>query len=246
MSKLDEPRRLLLQTRALLVVDAPLAPPPASGWFRWIKRLPDVVPPTARWYMDGSFLDGPSPLTGRTGFAIAVVDDGGHLLACAYGAPPCWIRNSAGAEAWALLTVLHHCPVMPILFTDCLGLISKLARGKTAATGHDRPLARLWRLIFAAVDGAVPLESLHTTFVWVPAHRSRQAVGQTLRSDGQPLTLENWRANRLVDFLAKAAAGRYRVPGSTLRLLADATAAVSYSAALLGGRNPRRQQLRRD
>ena len=48
------------------------------------------------------------------------------------------------------------------------------------------------------------------------------------------MTPENWRANRLVDYLAKAAAGRYRVPGSTMRILADATAAVHYSAALLG------------
>jgi len=78
------------------------------------------------------------------------------------------------------------------------------------------------------------MANLHSTFVWVPAHRSRQAVGHALRSDGLPLTLENWRANRLVDYLAKAAAGRYRLPVRTRRLLADAAAAVHYSAALLG------------
>jgi len=103
-----------------------------------------------------------------------------------------------------------------------------------AAVGHDRPLARLWRLIFAALDGAAPAGSLHKTFVWLPAHRSRQAVGQVLRSDGQFLSLVDWRANRLVDLLAKAAAGRHRVPKSTMKLLADAAATVSYAAALLG------------
>jgi len=184
--------------------------------------------------MDGSFIDGPSVVTGRAGFAIAVVDENGHLLACANGAPPAWVRDSAGAEAWALLTVLHLCPAMPYLFTDCLGLISTLARGKMAATSHDRPHARLWGLIFAALDGGTQLASLHSSFVWIPAHRSRQAVGHALRSDGLPLTLENWRANRLVDLLAKAAAERFRVPARTRSLLSDAAAAVHFSAALLG------------
>jgi len=133
-----------------------------------------------------------------------------------------------------LLTVLHHSPVLPTLFTDCLGLISTLERGMAAAVGHDRPLARLWRLIFTAVDGGVPAECLHKTFVWLPAHRSRQAVGHVQRSDGQLLSLTDWRANRLVDLLAKAAAGRRRIPMSTMKLLADADASVSCAAALLG------------
>ena len=41
----------------------------------------------------------------RLGFAIVVVAPSGELLALAYGCPPNWIVDSAGAETWALYIV---------------------------------------------------------------------------------------------------------------------------------------------
>jgi len=68
----------------------------------------------------------------------------------------------------------------------------------------------------------------------MPAHKARSAVGTALRSDGSPVSHLDWRANRLVDWLAKAAAAKNRAPHSLRRLLDNAAKAVEYSAALLG------------
>jgi hypothetical protein len=169
-----------------------------------------------------------------TGFSLVVVADDGTLLACGHGTPPSWIFDSAGAEAWAFYVALDMCPFPPPITTDCLGLLESLERGKADATAANRPLARLWRMIFGALDGYP--EPLHRTgmFIWMPAHRSAGAVGSLLRSDGQPITMVDWRANRLADILAKAAALKYRMPLRALKLLRDAAAAMEYAGALLG------------
>ena len=59
-------------------------------------------------------------------------------------------------------------------------------------------------------------------------------MGRTFRSDGILVTYRDWRSNRLVDQLAKAAALRRRTPQSFRDLLDDAFKAVEYSAACLG------------
>ena len=70
--------------------------------------------------------------------------------------------------------------------------------------------------------------------MWMPSHTSRATVGVTLRSDGSLVTNIDWRANRLVDVLARRAANRQRVPQATRDLLSLARETVEYYAARTG------------
>ena len=114
------------------------------------------------------------------------------------------------------------------------GLLQQLQRGAAGATDARRPLARLWGLIFAALDGSTPLDWIHRGFAWMSSHGSRAVVGHAMKSDGRPVTAIDWRANRLADGLAKQAAHRFRAPKELRDLLDTATRAVEHAAALLG------------
>ena len=69
---------------------------------------------------------------------------------------------------------------------------------------------------------------------WMPAHRGQSSIHHARRSDGFPITAVDWRANRLVDALAKAAAQEKRVPRHVMQYVEDAAAALEYAAAKLG------------
>jgi len=69
---------------------------------------------------------------------------------------------------------------------------------------------------------------------WMPAHQSLQMVGETKLSNGCRLTAIDWRANRLVDVLAKTAAADLQASKDTLALLSSAEAAAGHATALLG------------
>ena len=70
--------------------------------------------------------------------------------------------------------------------------------------------------------------------VWMPAHKSHKAVGVATLSNGQVLTTVDWRANRLVDCLAKAAAKSLAAPKTVSSYLCSADAAAAHAACLLG------------
>ena len=70
--------------------------------------------------------------------------------------------------------------------------------------------------------------------VWVPAHKSVEAVGKATKSDGQKLTMLDRRANRLVDALAKTAAAHVAAPNKVVKFLQKADAAAAHAACLLG------------
>ena len=63
---------------------------------------------------------------------------------------------------------------------------------------------------------------------WMPAHQSLQMVGETKLSNGCRLTAIDWRANRLVDVLAKTAAADLQASKDTLALLSSAEAAADH------------------
>jgi len=218
----------------MLAVRIQVPPPAADGWLRWLKALPDGPLDDVVCYIDGSLLDGPSKLFGRTGFAIVAVGPQGELLAYAHGAPPSWIRTAAAAEAWALYTVLRSSPTFPAIVTDCLGLVDTLSRGPARAVGAARPLARLWSMIFLALDWQVPAKEQLDRFIWMPAHGGVGTIGSALKSNGVPVSPTDWRANRLVDILAKAAAAKDRTPVEVQRLMRTALEATEYAAATLG------------
>ncbi len=169
-----------------------------------------------------------------TGFGIAVVSETGHLLTYGLGWPPSWCSTAAAAEAWALQVVIKFCPFPPQLRTDCMALLTTVSNGTAKATHHSKPLARVWRLIAEALD--VDISSLleGDKLAWMPAHKSLRAVGEAKLSNGCRLTIVDWRANRLVDKLAKVAANELQHPKSTLELLASAEAAAAHAACLLG------------
>jgi len=156
ISKLSQPRRLALQNRGVLALQLVLPVPDDDGWLRWIMGSPDQLPHDARWYIDGSFIDGPSAYTGRTGFGVVALSSSDEVLAMGFGVPPAWIKNAAGAEGWALHVVLRATAAPPTVTTDCLGLVEQLARGFCDATSARRPLARLWKLMAVALDYLIP------------------------------------------------------------------------------------------
>ena len=130
--------------------------------------------------------------------------------------------------------MLAQCPFVPSIRTDCQALLTTALAGTASATHHDRPLARIWLRIAHIVGD--DLASLVTSgkLVWMPAHKSLSAIGVATKSDGQCLTSIDWRANRLVDGLAKAAASSLSAPSAVSSFLRSADAASAHAACLLG------------
>ncbi len=195
---------------------------------------PDVIPHDAKLYIDGSMIDGKHSITRRLGFGIVVVGRDGTLIAFGNGTPPAWAMNAAGAEAWAFYTTLAISPHIPITITDCLGLLSMLSLGAFSATLANRPFARIWRMIFGTLDLQDGGHLINKSLIWMPAHCPVHSIGSRARSDGRMISAIDWRANRLVDALAKMAAKVHTVPPIANKILKDAFCAAEYMAASLG------------
>ena len=118
-----------------------------------------------------------------------------------------------------MLTVLTQCPFVPPIRTDCQALLTIALAGNASATHHDRLLARVWSKIAHIVGDDLASIVSSGQVVWMPAHKSHLAVGVAVKSNGQLLTTIDWRANRLVDSLAKAAATSLAAPCSVSTFL---------------------------
>ena len=68
-------------------------------------------------------------------------------------------------------------------------------------------------------------------------------IGVKVDSNGQPITGIMWRANRLVDFLAKSAASPHRLPKKTVETVKVAATLLQHSAAILGAATHRANNL---
>ena len=77
------------------------------------------------------------------------------------------------------------------------------------------------------------IAALGARLTWAPAHKSLAAALLLRRSDGQRCTIDDWRANRLVDAVAKESA---RTPEMLARhnAIRDHRALVAHSTAVLG------------
>ena len=166
--------------------------------------------------------------------ALVVVAADGSLLAFAEIALPSTVRSSGAAEAWALYVALQHALGVGIFITDCHSLLDTAAGGLARATSAAAPLAAIWRRIGSVVDGAV--ESLVSAglLVWMPSHTARSRIGTTRRSDGCLVTPLDWRANRLVDALAKRRAFGDAVSRGVVKELETLTRVAATAAAALG------------
>ena len=228
-------RREILKHRGLLALRLPPRIHDQSGAFRWLvsphghASLDEAV-----WYFDGSMLFGKWRPLRVTGYGIAVVATDGSLLGYGLGWPPSWCATAAAAEAWALSIVLTQVPFPPQLRTDCMSLLHTAREGTRRATHHSRPLARIWKIIAEAVGNDIASLMHSDLLVWFPAHKSLSAVGELKGSNGKRLTIVDWRANRLVDKLAKAAADAQQASKHIRELLPSADAAVAHAACLLG------------
>ena len=224
-----------LELRGLLVLRLPAPPPDREEWFEWM-----VCPPEHEdaanftWYLDGSLLDGGWVDYRATGFGIVVVDPDGALVGYGSGCPPTWCATAAAAETWALATALTLTAFPPKIRTDCQSLLTIAEEGTNKALGADKPLARAWTIIAAALDGDVASLIRDGRLAWLPAHQAMGAIGVRRLSNGRRMTAIDWRANRLVDALAKLAAAMRQAPMAVLRMLRSGDAAVRHAAALLG------------
>ena len=234
LRRLSAQRKQLLATRGLLVLRLPAPPPDEDGYFQWDLEPDYVNLHDTCWYFDGSLLNGKWKAYRTTGFGIVVTSTAGDLLGYGKGAPPSWGATAAAAEAWALRTVLSVTPFPPQMRTDCLSLLTTASVGVARATDPRKALARIWCHIAATVDGELEQLAADNLLVWLPAHQSMASVGEAKLSSGARLSQLDWRANRLVDGLAKAAAARRQPPLAVTRVLKWGREAVVHAAQLLG------------
>jgi hypothetical protein len=234
-SKLSDQRLKHLALHGMLAIKVRVAPYVQHGTFQWLDQPSDDDPRLvdATWYCDGSLLDGKWKALRCAGFGIVVVSATGDLLGYGLGWPPSWCTTAAAAEAWALQFVVDYCPFVPAIRTDCQALVTTAASGTPSATHHTRPLARVWkRIAHSAGDDIADMVSCGK-LVWVPAHKSHRAIGEAKKGDGQRLTAVDWRANRLVDLLAKAAAADRHGPRGVTDFLCSAEAAAAIAPGWL-------------
>ena len=119
---------------------------------------------------------------------------------------------------------------------DVVGALSAAVRAR--AVDADRPLARVWTMIAAALDGDVSLLASGRALIWMPAHGPVSSIGHALKSDGQEVTAIDWRANRLADALAKSAIGDVRDGCEELVLREAAVLGACTAASTRSGRTP--------
>jgi hypothetical protein len=220
----------LLETRGIAVVRANIPPARQEEVIHWGKKLAhDINEADVTWYIDGSLLDGPREVLGRTGAGFAGVLDSGQLVAYGHATPPKWICTIPGVEAWAFTLILRHTFSRKSVITDCLGNVHALDRGMEWASDPCRPLARLWKPIFEDPGHTGP-----GMLAWMPAHTAASAVGVAKRSDGTILTAVDRRANALVDGFAKLAAGEQQVPRYIAKLFKAAEIAIEHADAAIG------------
>lgn len=188
----------------------PARPPSRCATFHW-KVKPSEPLVSGRFYVDGSALDGPVAELTTTGWAVVVLNDDGEVIASAFGLPPPWVTDIGGAEGWALLQAVGMAMPGPNIFlSDCKTAVDTLVSGSKKATSSKCTHARVYALLFAALDDT-PVESI----VWMPAHQADGMAGKLARSDGKWLTADDIRGNREADVLAKRAVEEHRVPKLT-------------------------------
>ena len=234
ISSMHTRRRSFALDRGLMLASLVVRPAPVEASFRWLPEPPDGIDDSATWYIDGSLIHGRFKPAARTGFGIVVVSRNGDLLAFGYGVPPSWITDASGAEAWAFYVVVSSTVSCPRTVTDCYNIIIMLQAGRVAATLPSRPLARIWNIICSSVDCDAMHALANSRVHWMPAHCSVAAIGTRIKSNGDYVSAIDWRANRLVDALAKLAANSVAVPDLALQLFDSAHVAAEYHAALAG------------
>ena len=186
------------------------------------------------WYTDGSLVDGAWAELATAAAAIVVTSGDGDLVAIAEIALPSCVRSAPAAEAAAVVIVLSMCPVPPRTFTDCKVVVDTTAQGTVMATAASSPLAGYMRRAAVVLGDDLGVLTSRKRLVWIPAHLSRAKALRAVRSDGEPVCLRDWRANRLVDVVAKRAALARAVPRRDVQKVRVAAGLLRIEAGILG------------
>jgi hypothetical protein len=215
---------VMLERALFPSVAAAVPPPKIEESFEWL-----VCPPAGTFcgtvYSDGSRLDGPTQLLARNGWAFVVVDPQGHIVASASGATPDWVDDIPGAEAWALLQAASRAEPGCAYRVDCEPCVKAVHRGRKWATSDRRPHARVYGLLFAALD-----DTDNDAVVWMPAHTKSSDVGVLRLSNGESLTAVDRMGNAEADRLAKLAVEAHRVPKHIRDMVRDHDRLVEKTA----------------
>ena len=175
----------------------PPKPPLEEASFHW-RVEPAGGMAAARFYTDGSALDGPWYELTRCGWAFAAADVHGKVVAAAYGATPPWVRDISGAEGWALLQAAMVALPGSSFVSDCKVIVDSLNMGRHAAVGGGSSHARIYALLFATFDDT-PADMI----IWMPSHVGKAGEVTRYKSDGTALTQLDVEANDMADRLAK-------------------------------------------
>ena len=103
--------------------------------------------------------------------------------------------------------------------------------GTANACDSSKVLARIWKQIAEIMGDDVSTLVTSGKLVWMPAHLSRSRVGQSKLSNGLRLSPADWRANRLVDILAKRAAAFHQLTTTASTTLAHASTLSQWALA---------------
>ena len=129
--------------------------------------------------------------------------------------------------------MLQACAEQDKIVTDCLGLLQAAGKGLAASTTAKMSLARAWNIIAHLLDGNLGTLGQARKLTWMPAHQSAKAIGCAMKSTGTPITALDWRANHLVDGLAKRAAAVGATTEEETKLIASAERLVKHCAGQL-------------
>jgi hypothetical protein len=166
--------------------------------------------------------------------AIAICDRSGALVGLAEARLPSRVTTAAEAEAWGIFFAVFVCPFPPHIVTDCLSLLRTAECGTASATAATRRLGGIWARIAASLDGNLASLVEGERLVWMPAHQTSADTARRVKSNGQPVSYVDWRANRLADVVARSAAIRGAPRQAVIRCVRDATDALRLEAAALG------------
>jgi len=235
LQRIGPDRDELLKHRGILALRIPSQTYRRDGSFKWVldpfATQRDLT--AATWYTDGSMLGGAWTQLRATGFGLVVVDSSGELVGYGFGAPPSRINTAAAAELWAIHIAMSLSPFPPRIKTDCMSILTSASAGTATVTAHNKVLARVWNSIAASADGDVAALVEQGLWQWIPAHLSISAVGQATDHSNQRLTMVDWRANRLVDALAKTGAASVAPAPETVKLVTSAEVLVRHRLAQL-------------
>ena len=198
------PEHVVLYTRALHKSVEPLvAVKPRHSTFNWRVRPPAGGIPAGWAYADGSRLFAEHKYCGllaRQGWAFAVIDNMGVIVAAASGITPWWAEGIYAAELWALLNAAEVSAHGTYFHVDCKAVQLGTQNGTSWATAACRKLSRAWAPL------ASILEDSPEHVAWMLAHCTKSQAGKKFLSDGRPLSRVDIALNDLVDHWAKSEA----------------------------------------